>query len=153
MPLIIEDVLIADVTGAYGKLLLGYKAPSSKERPSYLAATAKEKFGSKVFWEKKGNARLAIGLKYLEYFKIPGATDADDYIHWKKDGADVKFSSNKANPHYSETWKVQFKTYFTEYAENLGTALMDGGQVDTEKNEEEPGGADDYTDAEIAEKN
>ena len=152
MPLIIEDVMVADITiPAYGRMLFGYKVPSVKDRPSYLAATAKEKFGSKGFWEKKGNARLAIGLKYMEYFKIPDASDADDYIHWKKDGADIKFSSNKANPHYTEEWKVPFKKYFAEFAEGLGTQLMDGGQVDITKDDDEPSGADDYK--ETAEKN
>lgn len=146
MPLIInEEFQSAEVKGNYGSLILFYTVPTNKERPKYLAATAKETFGTEGFWKKKGIARYKAGFKHLVGFKIDDEA-SEDYIDWNI-GESVKFSSNKANQYYTDDWRNIFAKFFGDYIESLGTALMDGATVETQDS------ADEYPDEDDTEKN
>ncbi len=146
MPLIINDEeLMAEVKGNYGTIFLYYTVPTNKDRPKYLAATAKVTFGSVSFWKKKGEARYKAGFKLLAGFKVDDDPDLD-FIHWQK-GEDVKFSSNRKNEHYTTDWRNIFAKYFGDYIESLGTALMDGATVETQES------ADEYPEEDDTEKN
>jgi hypothetical protein len=126
MPLVIEEIRYAEITGPFGELGVNFRNPKNDELIEYNAATT-AKFGSKKWWRQKAASRRKLGKTILEGF--------DDHVEIRAEK--LFFASDPKSEHYREDWKILFARHLSAYLEGLAAFIADRVLVDDEVDQSE----------------